>query len=183
MGARMVLKNTLIGILIILCAFPHPVWGEKTERTLHVYPSNHGFLHQTGHHVPHGWAAMHRIHSPGYFIEGQTSGGELLPPGIYRYEFQFSLLSGQHSGLLSKANDVVRIEAWDATQHAVLMSRTFQVADFLDRQRHQVTKSITFSTHGRTGHRFEPKVYWQGLSGVFLRKVVLKELPDFDAAQ
>ncbi len=183
----MVLRKAVIGWWVILCAFPYPVWGEKTPsnaaRTLFVYPGNHGFLHQTGYHVPQGWAAMHRIHAPGYFIEGQTSGGEALKPGIYRYEFVFTLLPGQHAGLLSKANDVVRIEAWDATAHVCLMSRTFQVADFIDLRKHQATKSVTFSTHGRAGHHFQPRVYWPGLSGVFLRRVRLLELPNYDLVE
>lgn len=183
----MVLRRAVIALLISLCAFPNPAWGAKSPsnaaRTLFVYPGNHGFLHQTGYHVPQGWAAMHRIHAPGYLIEGQISGGEALPPGIYRYEFVFTLLPGQHAGLLSKANDVVRIEAWDATAHLCLMNRTFQVADFVDLRRHQATKSVTFSTHGRAGHRFQPRIYWPGLSGVFLHRVRLQELPNYDITQ
>jgi hypothetical protein len=150
-------------------------------RVLHVYPSNHGFLHQTGYHVPYGWAAMYRIHAPGYFIEGQMNGGEALQPGTYTYVFPFSLLPGQLGGLLSKADDVIRIEAWDATTHECLMSRTFQISDFMPLSKRYTVKRLTFSTLGRTGHRFEPRVFWPGISGVFLRRILLEQETDFSA--
>lgn len=179
----MVLRKAVIVCLIALCAIPYPVWGADSppnaETTLFVYPSNHGFLHQTGFHSPYGWAAMYRIQHPGYFIEAQANGGEALASGTYRYVFPFTLLAGQLGGLLSKADDVVRIEAWDATTHECLMSRTFQVCDFFPSPHHTVVKTLTFSTWKRDGHRFEPRVYWQGLSGILLRRIELHRLPDF----
>src|ERR1041385_7514461 len=103
-GSSMVLRRAVIVFLSISCAFPYPAWGSaphpNAAQTLFVYPSNHGFLHQTGQHVPYGWAAMYRIHTPGYFIEAQANGGEKLAPGTYRYIFPFRLLAGQLSGLL-----------------------------------------------------------------------------------
>lgn len=170
----MVLRRAVIGLLSISCAFP-----TYAARTLYVYPSNHGFLHQTGQHVPYGWAAMYRIHDPGYFIEAQANGGEKLAPGTYRYVFPFRLLAGQLSGLLTKADDVIRIEAWDVTTHECLISRTFQVSDFLPFSQHAVEKSLTFSTWKRPGHHFEPRVYWPGFSGIFLRDIELQQLNDF----
>ena len=115
-----VLRKAAIWCLALTCSFQTPAWARDVDppgegTTLFVYPSNHGFLHQTGYHVPYGWAAMYRIHPPGYFIEGQISGGEKLASGTYRYSFPFTLLPGQLGGLLSKADDVVRIEAWDST--------------------------------------------------------------------
>jgi hypothetical protein len=180
-----VLRQAGLWCLITLCAFPPTVWGTEESplpaaKTLFVYPANHGFLHQTGQHVPYGWAAMYRIHDPGYFIEGQSNGGEALNPGVYRYLFSFNLLPGQLGGLLSKADDVVRIEAWDTTTHEILMSRTFQVYDFLPPSRRPRVKAITFSTHGRAGHRFEPRIYWPGLSGVLVQGITLQRLSDFD---
>jgi hypothetical protein len=150
------------------------------DTTLFVYPSNDGFLHQTGHHTLQGWGAMYRIHTPGYFIAGQQTGGETLAAGTYRYSFPFSLMPGQLGGLLHNADDVVRVEAWDATRHECLVSRTFQLCDFLPVSRRYTVKTLTFSTRGREGHHFEPRVYWQGLSGVFLRRVVLERLRDVD---
>ncbi len=170
---------TLIVSLSLLPSAPAlAAEASETESPLFVYPSNHGFLHQTGHHVPYGWAAMYRIHAPGYFIEAQSNGGEFLEPGIYRYVFPFSILPGQLGGLLKNADDVVRIEAWDATTHECLVSRTLQVADFLPVGRKATIKSVTFSTLNRKGHRFEPRVYWQGLSGVFLGRMELHRLGD-----
>ena len=65
----MVLRRTLIGCLILLCANPKTTWAENSGppnavKTLFVYPSNHGFIHSTGYHVPYGWAALYRIHHP-----------------------------------------------------------------------------------------------------------------------
>jgi hypothetical protein len=183
-----VLRKTVTLILIALCANPTPILAGRPEslsenlppaiasKTLQTYPSNHGFLHQTGHHVPYGWAAMYRIHSPGYFIEAQANGGEALLPGTYRYLFPFSLLPGHLGGLLHNADDVVRIEAWDVTTHECLMSRTIQISDFLPLSKQLTVKAVTFSTWKRAGHRFEPRVYWPGLSGVFLRRIVLMQL-------
>jgi hypothetical protein len=172
----------VIGCLVTACAFLSPALGSEAPATAVqlpvVYPSNHGFLHQTGYHVPYGWAAMYRIHAPGYFIEGQSSGGERLPAGSYRYTFDFAILPGQLGGLLRKADDVARIEAWDATTHERLMARNFQVSDFLPLTRRYTSKALVFSTRGRVGHRFEPKVYWPGLSGVFLRRITLESLPE-----
>jgi hypothetical protein len=179
------LRKAIVWFLITLCAFPPPARGVEdppapAAQTLFVYPANHGFLHQTGHRVPYGWAAMYRIHFPGYFIEGQSNGGEALTPGIYRYIFSIALLPGQLGGLLAKADDVVRIEVWDVTTHERLMSRTFQIYDFLPPSRKYRTKALTFSTHGRDGHRFEPRVFWPGLSGVFLDRITLQRLSGID---
>src|SRR5690242_229552 len=120
--------------------------------TLYSFPGNHGFIHQTGYHVPSGWAARYRIDRPGYFIRGRATGGELLEPGTYRYTFYLALQSGSLGGLLHKANDVLRIEVWDKTTNERLVFRTFQIADFLPSSRRAVKKTLVFSTWERGGH-------------------------------
>lgn len=139
------------------------------------YPGNHGFIHETGAHVSAGWMVRYRMDPPGYFIRGRVTGGEALAPGTYEYIFYFALQAGSLGGLLAKANDVARIEVWDRTQHERLLYRTFQMADFPDARR-RVTKSLVFSTYGREKSRFEPRIYWSGLSSLFLEKVEVRRL-------
>ena len=91
--------------------------------------------------------------------------------------FIFALRAGHLDGLLSDANDIVRVEAYDATARERLLDRTFQRADFPSfHERHLVRKTLIFSTWGRDGHRIEPRVYWPGLSGLFLQRVELRPL-------
>ena len=143
-----------------------------------VYPGNHAFLHLTGMHSAAGWDAYYRIHSPGYLVSGLKSGGESFPQGNYRYDFYFALQPGHLISLLSSANDVVSLEAFDASAHEVLSERTFQMADFKRVRKGLVRKTLTFSTWGRSGHFFEPRIFWQGLSGVTLARIERIALPE-----
>src|SRR5271154_3547024 len=125
----MVLRKAVIWSLTFLCITQNPAWAEDSTlpnagTTLFVYPSNHGFIHDTGYHVPYGWASLYRIHQPGYFIHGRVNGGDPLPMGTFRYVFDWGLLPGSLAGLFWGANDAVRVEAWDVTAGERLMSRT-----------------------------------------------------------
>src|SRR4051794_38185681 len=62
------------------------------------YPGNHGFIHETGYHVPNGWAARYRLDPPGYFIRGRTNGGEPLETGTYQYVLFMDLQQGALGG-------------------------------------------------------------------------------------
>src|SRR5258706_404492 len=125
-----------------------------------IYPGNHAFIHKTGQHSAYGWDAHFRIHRPGYMVSGLQNGGESLPIGTYRYDFYFALRPGHLASLLSSANDVVRLEVADASTKDVLLTRTFQTVDFPNLRKKLAVKSVTFSTWGRAGHLFEPRVYW-----------------------
>src|SRR4029077_19860511 len=147
MEVPMVLRRAVIWCLILLCTFQNPAWARSQDppeagTPLFVYPSNHGFIHETGYHVPYGWASLYRIHSPGFFIRGRVNGGDPLPEGTFRYIFRWALLPGSLAGLFRGANDVVRVEAWDVTAGECLMSRTFQLAD-LQSPRYAVPKTLT----------------------------------------
>lgn len=140
------------------------------------YPGNHGFIHEIGVHVPSGWSARYRIDPPGYFIRGRITGGDELASGTFEFRFHFAIQAGSLGGLFNGANDIVRIEAWDRTTQERLLCRTFQEADFPRTGRRDVPKSLVFSTIGREGHRFEPRVYWSGLSSLYLNRVELRRL-------
>ncbi len=143
-----------------------------------IYSGNHAFVHETGMRHAMGWGAYYRMHRPGYIVSGLKNGGESLPGGTYRYDFFFALRPGHLISLLGDANDVVRLEAADVSTHEILTDRTFQMADFKGIRKGLVRKSLTFSTSGRGGHFFEPRIYWQGLSGVFLGRVERVRLED-----
>ena len=146
------------------------------EDRLSFFPGNHGFIHETGVHVPGGWSARYRSEAPGYFIRGLAHGNQQLPAGIYRYWFYFSLPPGRLGGLFRKANDVVRLEVWDRETHQRLAFRTLQQADFPTVSKKLIPQSIVFSIPGRAVHSVEPKLYWQGLESLFLQRVELERL-------
>ncbi len=141
-----------------------------------IYPGNHAFLHETGAHHPYGWEAYFRQDRPGYLVRGLQNGGDSLTEGTYRYDFYFALRAGHLMSLLSGANDIVRLEVADTSTREVLLERTFQMADFKKAGKGLVRKTMTFSTSGRGAHLFEPRIYWQGLSGIFLQRVELVPL-------
>lgn len=147
-------------------------------QTLYVFPGNHGFIHETGYHVPMGWAARYRIDLPGNFIQGRISGGEELVSGTYRYVFYLALQPGKLGGLLKRADDVARVEVWDRTANERLIYQTFQIADFPAGSDRLVNKTLVFSTWKRQGHRFEPRIFWTGLSGLYLQRIELQRLAD-----
>ena len=59
------------------------------------------------------------------------------------------------------------------------MEQTFSQGDFRSYGRRSIIKTLTFSTWGRAGHRFEPRLYWPGLSSVALHRVDLVSLDSF----
>jgi hypothetical protein len=148
-----------------------------------VYPGNHAFIHETGAHIPSGWVADYRLHLPGYLVSGLKNGGDTLPEGNYRYDFYFAIRPGHLTGLLSDANDVVRLEVEDASTREVLVDRTLQLADFRRLRSRLWKKSLSFSTAGRKGHHFEPRIYWKGLSGIYLDRVECVTLDEVSASR
>jgi hypothetical protein len=142
--------------------------------TILTYAGNHGFVHQTGQHHTNGWSAVFRKHPPGYLVRGLSSGGADLPEGVYRYVFHFLPANGTLPGIFWQANDVVRVEAWDVTTGEVLVSRTFQRADFKAAGDRPFRATLLFSTEQRTEHRFEPRIFWPGLASVQLERVELQ---------
>ena len=121
-GVSLVASAPLLTNAIPLSLFPSTL--------AQLYSANKDFSHQVG--VPHGsgWEAYYREHHPGYLAKGLRSGGDLLTHGTYRYDFYFALRPGHFTGLLSGANDVVRLEAADTTAKETVLDRTFQIAGF-----------------------------------------------------
>src|SRR5437870_8663932 len=107
-----------------------------------IFPGNHAFLHKTGMRTYGGWNAFYRDHKPGYLVSGLYNGGEIIPPGNYRYDFFFALRGGHFVNLLSDANDVVRLEAYDAKTRDVILDRTVQMAEFSGLRKGLIRKSL-----------------------------------------
>ncbi len=170
---RRLLSLTLMLVLLVQGSVwtAPPTIADSITPALFSYAGNSGFVHETGRHNPYGWQADYRISQPGYLVRGLSNGGDLLPEGEYRYDLYIGLRSGHLAGLLSAANDVIRVEAYDATAKERVMDRTFQMADFPSTRRGLGCLTLTFSTRGRHNHRWEPRIYWQGLAGLYLEKV------------
>ncbi len=135
------------------------------------FAGNHAFIHQTGAKDPIGWGAYFRHHRPGYLVRGLKNGGEKLREGNYRYEFSFARRVGHFSSVLSQANNVIRLEVYDATSREILTERTFSLSDFSAPHKTALRKTLAFTTIGRDGHLIEPRVYWTGMAGIALQKV------------
>lgn len=136
-----------------------------------VFAGNHAFVHFTGSRDPAGWGAYYRHHVPGYLVAGLKSGGEVLPDGTYRYDFFFVRRLGHLPSLMSSANEVVRVEAYDHATGEVVAERTYPLTDFSPQNGKARRKSLIFSTWGRAGDPIEPRVYWKGMAGIALNKV------------
>lgn len=183
----MVIRRNLSWMLCVLVAGQPVLGGPSPDLSfssesivLFDYPGNHGFIHQTGAHVSNGWAARYRIDLPGYFISGRINGGEALQSGLYQYVFYLKPQPGSLGGLLRRAADVVRLEAWDRTANERVLFRTFQIADFPTTGSRLVRKSVAFSADGRSGHVFEPRLYWTGFSGLYLQRIELRRLSSLE---
>jgi hypothetical protein len=134
------------------------------------------YRHDTGAPLGSEWVAEFGRHLPGYLLGGFKEHPVILPAGTYQYTFYIQSAPGHLPGLFSRANEAVRLEVFDHTTGERIAAQSFQETDFDRPWRRKVPKRIYFSTWGRGGHTFEPRVYWPGLVSVRLSRVELHTL-------
>ena len=123
-----------------------------------------------------GWVAEFGRHAPGYLLGGFKVAPIILPAGTYQYTFYMQRGPGHLRGLFSGANEAVRLEVFDRTTGERLASRSFEQNDFDRPWKRAAPKQVLFSTWGRGGHAFEPRLYWPGLVSMHLTRVELEIL-------
>lgn len=123
--------------------------------------------------------AHYRIDRPGLLLQWPEK-GESLQPGTYRYRFSLRRLPGNLPGILSSANDAVRLEVFDLTTNERIASRTIQQDDLANTQRGKTqTHSVIFSSWGRENHHLQARVYWPGLTGISVDGFEREDLGSF----
>jgi len=134
------------------------------------------YRNDTGKRLGNGWVAEFGRHTPGYLLNGFKANPVILPAGTYQYVFHVQLGPGHLGGLFSGANEAIRLEVVDHTTGERVASRAFQQTDFSRPWKKTNPKPLLFSTWGRGGHAFEPRVYWPGLVSMRLTRVDLQTL-------
>jgi len=124
--------------------------------------------------------ALYRIQKPSYLLTSSPLYGRTLTRGTFAYVFYLQREPGSLGGLFQKANDAVRLEVWDVTAQERVASRTLQQVDFDGPWHRLQVKKVLFSSYGREGHSFEPRVYWPGLVSVRLARVELEKFEDWN---
>lgn len=141
------------------------------------------YRRDTGASLGAGWVAEFGRHTPGYLLDGYKQTPTALAPGTYQYTFYLQRGPGHLGGLFSGANDAVRLEVLDDTTHERIAAASFQENDFTRPWSRTPAKSVMFSTWGREGHRFVPRVYWPGLVSMRLQRVTLEALDPWSEAE
>jgi hypothetical protein len=115
-----------------------------------------------------------RDNDAGYLLSGITLDGArgiALPEGTYRW--QFRLMMGSDPPHLP-GSPVFRLEIWDLTTGELITRRSLHASDFADENVYY-SRMLVHSTAGRAGHRFEPRVFWEGFVDGFVDRVTLEQ--------
>jgi len=134
------------------------------------------YRQETGIALGSEWVAEYGRHAPGYLLGGFKVAPVILPTGTYQYTFYMQRGPGHLRGLFSGANEAVRLEIFDRTTNERLAARSFEQNDFERPWKRAAPKHVVFSTWGRAGHAFEPRLYWPGLVSISLKRVELQTL-------
>jgi hypothetical protein len=133
------------------------------------------FDHDTGRAGNRGWELDYKRDRPGYALSGAVS-PFLLEPALYRATFTLRRGHYPERGLLRESYGLFRLEIWDLTDNTILIQRELQASDFSGPDVYE-KRWIEFSTRGREGHAFEPRVYWIGLANGEIASIAIDRFP------
>ncbi len=172
MNVKSIQKTVILTLVFSLIpSFPQASPSPLVPETILVktIPAETGFRHVVGKAGYRGWEMDYRRDRPGYAL-ASLHDPLFLEPGLHRMTFYLRRGNYPQKGLLHDAYGVFRLEVWDVTEKEKLLERELQIADF-PKPNQYVERWVEFSTRGRKGHSFEPRVYWIGLANGEIERV------------
>lgn len=136
----------------------HPLPGLVHVGT---FEAESDFILETGRAQRAEAVASWRLDTPGFLLSGlnfESKRGIELPEGVYRWEFR---IRRGDEPVQMNGSPLMRLSVFDVTTGELLVERSLASGDF-DPPNTAGTRSLIHSTSGRSGHRFEPRVYWDG---------------------
>ena len=153
----------------------HPL---QLVRRIGVFEAETDFKRQTGRTDKEQALCSWREHTAGYLLselQFETKRGLELPSGIFRWTFRIQ--RGDEPVQLN-GSTVFRLSVWDVSTGERLIERSISSGEFAAAG-DTLPRAPVHSTTGRAGHRFEPRVYWEGEVDGSIDSVTLEQVTGY----
>lgn len=179
MDIKSTLKTLILGSFF--CSIPYfshatPIAAGQPSILVSTLNANADFEHLVGRVGTKGWQVDYKRDRSGYILF-RAHDPLFLEPGLHRFTFTLRRGNYPSKGLLHDSYGLFRLEVWDVTKREKLVDRDLQIADFPQPNRY-VQRWVEFSTRGRKGHSFEPRIYWLGLANGEVERIEISRFKE-----